>query len=146
MRFNFIRNLPFVFLQVGKNNFRPPPKVDSSVIRIEPKVPPPPINYQEWDALTRITFSRKNKTLAANFKTTSVLTTLCRNYATLQSSDLKTEEGKQPDMAALQKIMINKIESVLSSAGFIDKRARNLDIDDFIKLLVEFNRVGIHFA
>ena len=34
--------------QVGRNNFRPPPKVDSSVVRIEPINPPPPINLLEW--------------------------------------------------------------------------------------------------
>lgn len=34
------------FSQVGKNNFRPPPKVESSVVRIEPKNPPPPVNFQ----------------------------------------------------------------------------------------------------
>ena len=33
-------------LQIGKNNFRPPPKVESSVVRIEPKNPPPTVNYQ----------------------------------------------------------------------------------------------------
>lgn len=33
-------------IKVGKNNFRPPPKVDASVVRIEPKVPTPPINFQ----------------------------------------------------------------------------------------------------
>ncbi|KAB0395043.1 hypothetical protein E2I00_007535 [Balaenoptera physalus] len=33
-------------MKVGKNNFRPPPKVESSVVRIEPKNPPPPINFQ----------------------------------------------------------------------------------------------------
>ena len=33
-------------LQVGKNNFRPPPQVESCVVRIEPFNPPPPINYQ----------------------------------------------------------------------------------------------------
>ena len=33
-------------LKVGKNNFRPPPKVESSVVRIEPKIPPPAINFQ----------------------------------------------------------------------------------------------------
>lgn len=36
----------FYFLEVGKNNFRPPPKVESSVVRLEPKNPPPPINFQ----------------------------------------------------------------------------------------------------
>jgi 18S rRNA (adenine1779-N6/adenine1780-N6)-dimethyltransferase len=33
-------------IKVGKNNFNPPPKVESSVVRIEPKIPPPQINYQ----------------------------------------------------------------------------------------------------
>ncbi|XP_029432263.1 probable dimethyladenosine transferase isoform X1 [Rhinatrema bivittatum] len=55
-------------MKVGKNNFRPPPKVESSVVRIEPKNPPPPINFQEWDGLVRIAFVRKNKTLSAAFK------------------------------------------------------------------------------
>lgn len=54
--------------QVGKNNFRPPPKVDSSVVRIEPRNPPPPINFMEWDGLVRLCFSRKNKTLGAIFR------------------------------------------------------------------------------
>ena len=67
-------------MKVGKNNFRPPPKVESSVVRIEPKNPPPPINYQEWDGLTRIAFNRKNKTLGSEFKTTNVLTLLEKNY------------------------------------------------------------------
>ena len=55
-------------MKVGKNNFRPPPKVESSVVRIEPKNPPPAINFQEWDGLVRIAFVRKNKTLSAAFK------------------------------------------------------------------------------
>ena len=32
-------------LKVGRNNFRPPPKVESSVVRITPHDPPPPINF-----------------------------------------------------------------------------------------------------
>ncbi|XP_024391172.1 ribosomal RNA small subunit methyltransferase-like isoform X1 [Physcomitrium patens] len=35
----------FHLLKVGKNNLRPPPKVDSSVVRIEPRNPLPPINF-----------------------------------------------------------------------------------------------------
>ena len=35
-----------IFFKVGKNNFRPPPKVESSVVRIEPRNPPPPINFK----------------------------------------------------------------------------------------------------
>lgn len=71
-----------MLLKVGKNNFRPPPKVESSVVRVEPRIPPPPINYQEWDGLTRIAFGRKNKTLAASFRFTTVMTILEKNYKT----------------------------------------------------------------
>jgi 18S rRNA (adenine1779-N6/adenine1780-N6)-dimethyltransferase len=54
-------------MKVGKNNFNPPPQVESSVIRISPKIPRPQINWEEWDGLLRICFGRKNKTLRASF-------------------------------------------------------------------------------
>jgi len=60
-------------MKVGRNNFTPPPKVESSIIRLEPLNPPPKINYIEWDGLLRICFIRKNKTLGAIFKIKSVL-------------------------------------------------------------------------
>ena len=60
-------------MKVSKNSFRPPPKVDSSVVRIEPRNPPPPISFAEWDGLVRLCFNRKNKTLSAIFRTKSVL-------------------------------------------------------------------------
>lgn len=69
-----------LIMKVGKNNFKPPPKVESAVVRIEPKNPPPPVNFKEWDGLTRIAFLRKNKTLSAAFKQTSVMSSLEKNY------------------------------------------------------------------
>lgn len=69
-----------MLMKVGKNNFRPPPKVESSVVRIEPRNPPPPINFIEWDGLTRIAFVRKNKTLAAVFKHGTTMAVLEKNY------------------------------------------------------------------
>lgn len=50
------------------------------MVRIEPRNPPPAINFKEWDGLTRIAFTRKNKTLGAAFKQTSVLALLEKNY------------------------------------------------------------------
>lgn len=41
-------------LKVGKQNFRPPPKVESRVVRIELKNPPPPVNFTEWDGMVRL--------------------------------------------------------------------------------------------
>ncbi|XP_010268006.1 PREDICTED: ribosomal RNA small subunit methyltransferase-like [Nelumbo nucifera] len=72
-------------LKVGKNNFRPPPKVDSSVVRIEPRKPLPPVNFKEWDGLVRICFNRKNKTLGSIFRQKTVLSLLEKNYRTLQA-------------------------------------------------------------
>ena len=38
-------------MKVGRNNFRPPPKVESRVVRIELRNPPPPVNFTEWDGM-----------------------------------------------------------------------------------------------
>ncbi|PSN64771.1 dimethyladenosine transferase [Corynespora cassiicola Philippines] len=68
-------------MKVGRNNFNPPPQVESNVVRIEPKNPRPQISYDEWDGLLRIAFVRKNRTLRAAFLgTTAVVDLLAQNY------------------------------------------------------------------
>lgn len=84
-------------LKVGKNNFRPPPKVDSSVVRIEPRKPLPPINFKEWDGLVRICFNRKNKTLGSIFRKKAILSLLEKNYNTLKALQL-TQESSSDDI------------------------------------------------
>ena len=79
-------------MRVKRTEFRPPPKVDSAVVRIEPKNPPPPINYQEWDGILRIAFLRKNKTLNAIFKQTAILEMLEKNYKTFCSIKNKVSD------------------------------------------------------
>jgi 18S rRNA (adenine1779-N6/adenine1780-N6)-dimethyltransferase len=69
-------------VKVSRNSFRPPPQVDSAVVRIEPKHSPPPVNFVEWDGMIRLCFGRKNKTLAAIFKQKSVISMLEKNYKT----------------------------------------------------------------
>jgi len=125
-------------MKVGKNNFRPPPKVESSVVRIEPKNPPPPINFQEWDGLTRIAFVRKNKTLGAAFHQTGVLLLMEKNYK-IKCSVRNETVPEDFDIRT-------KVDEVLDSIEFKEKRARKMDIDDFMKLLHAFNAAGIHFA
>ena len=41
-------------LKVSRKNFKPQPAVDSSVVRLVPKVPRPQISYEEWDGLLRM--------------------------------------------------------------------------------------------
>ena len=72
-------------MKVGKNNFRPPPQVESSVVRIEPKMGSdrPNVSWDEWDGLLRVCFVRKNKTLRASWLgTKEVLSMVERNYRT----------------------------------------------------------------
>ncbi|VFQ65558.1 unnamed protein product [Cuscuta campestris] len=84
-------------LKVGRNNFRPPPKVDSSVVRIEPMKPFEHLNFKEWDGLVRLCFNRKNKTLGAIFKHKTLLSMLEKNYKTLQALQLPAENGSSVD-------------------------------------------------
>jgi len=125
-------------MKVGKNNFRPPPKVESSVVRIEPRNPPPPINFKEWDGLTRICFVRKNKTLGAAFSQTAVLLTLKNNY--------KIHCSLNDEVVSDDFDVKSLVDEVLDGINFREKRARTMDIDDFMKLLASFNARGIHFV
>lgn len=125
-------------MKVGKNNFRPPPKVESSVVRIEPRNPPPPVNFKEWDSLTRIAFSRKNKTLGACFKADSVLGVLEKNYRI----HCETEKIELPENFSIKE----KVLGILNEGEFMEKRARTMDIDAFLLLLSKLNEAGIHLA
>ncbi|KAF2088571.1 rRNA adenine dimethylase [Saccharata proteae CBS 121410] len=82
-------------MKVGKNNFNPPPAVESSVVRIVPKNPRPQISYDEWDGLLRVCFVRKNKTLRASFfGTSSVMEMLEANYRTFcAQNDIPLDDG-----------------------------------------------------
>ncbi|XP_054706166.1 probable dimethyladenosine transferase [Uloborus diversus] len=127
-----------ILMKVGKNNFRPPPKVESSVIRLEPRNPPPSINFKEWDGLLRILFVRKNKTISAAFKQTSTLELMEKNYKTYCS----LKNVSVPADLDIKK----KIDDVLTSKNFDKMRPRTMDIDDFLLLMHEFNSNSLHFS
>lgn len=70
-------------MKVGKNNFKPPPQVESSVVRIEPKTGTdrPGVSWDEWDGMLRVCFVRKNRTMRASWLgTKEVLAMVERNY------------------------------------------------------------------
>lgn len=132
-------------MKVGRNNFRPPPQVESSVVRIEPKNPPPPIDFREWDGLMHLLFQRKNKTIGSILKHEKVCDLLESNYKTFcsvmrddQRMHVEYFEGKVPIKQWIQKI--------LESTGLKESRASKMDITDFLKLLDAFHQKGIHFC
>ena len=142
-------------LKVGKNNFRPPPKVESRVVRIELKNPPPPINFIEWDGMIRLLFNRKNKTLRSVLMTKATLKLLEENRSTLKSlqnankmknnSD-NNDNNDDMDTTENNESVASILERILAKPEYKDKRARNLGLDDFLQLLADFNNAGIHFA
>lgn len=125
-------------MHVGKNNFRPPPKVESSVIRLVPLDPPPPVEFGEFDGLGRIIFSRRNKTIHAGFMAKGVMEMLESNWRTwAATNDVMIEDDFD---------IKTKVEGVLNETGFTEQRAAKMGVDELLKLLSAFHDAGIHFA
>ncbi|KAJ9095840.1 Dimethyladenosine transferase [Naganishia adeliensis] len=125
-------------MKVGKANFRPPPLVESSVVRMSPKNPPPAVRFEEFDGLNRVVFSRRNKTIRACFQAKGVKDLLEANYKTWCSETGKIlEDGFD---------FSQYIETILIDSGFGENRAAKMDVADLLKLLATFNSLGIHFA
>ena len=142
-------------MKVGRNNFRPPPKVDSSVVRIEPRSPVPDVNFKEWDGLLRLCFGRKNKTLGGIFRQKSTLELLETNYRTWKALQLGSERPAaaggdvvmgEVAAAGESEAFKERVISVLESNSLDGARSSKLTQDDFLRLLALFNAAGIHFA
>jgi 18S rRNA (adenine1779-N6/adenine1780-N6)-dimethyltransferase len=188
-------------MKVGRNNFNPPPQVESTVVRITPKNPAPEISFDEWDGLLRVCFVRKNKTLRSSFfGTTSVMDMLERNYRTycaqndISLDDSPMADGEDTEMVddkeeeewngfmdaddeeelpeffkeelarkaearkagrtpskkkrgRVTRLVREKIRKVLEDeTELAEKRARQCDEGDFLRLLYAFNVENIHFS
>ncbi|OEU13590.1 DIM1 dimethyladenosine transferase 1-like protein [Fragilariopsis cylindrus CCMP1102] len=126
-------------LKVGRNNFRPPPKVESRVVRIELKNPPPPVNFVEWDGMIKLLFNRKNKTLRSVLNTKATLKLLEANRKTLRNMSDSEDDDDNDTVKDI-------LERICSKPEYKDKRARSLDLDDFLQLLTDFHDEGVYFA
>jgi 18S rRNA (adenine1779-N6/adenine1780-N6)-dimethyltransferase len=116
-------------MKVGRNNFRPPPKVDSSVVMIEPKSPPPPIPFVEWDGLIRLCFSRKNKSFSSLFRQKDVIDLLENNLRMVcELRGMTVPPEAERDMKGY-------IQAVIEGINFQGQRASKMDQDDFLLLL-----------
>lgn len=123
--------------KVARGSFNPPPEVDSMVVKVVPRDPPIQVDFKEWDGLMRICFSRKRKTLRASFITKANLKTLDENYKTWCALT-----GEKPSKQSMQEMVLE----ALAAAELTEVRAIRVDLDTFFKLLLEFNKRGIHFS
>ncbi|KAL1902731.1 Dimethyladenosine transferase [Sporothrix stenoceras] len=204
-------------LKVGKANFKPPPQVESAVVRITPKTgsEKPKFNFAEMDGMLRISFTRKNRTLRASFVSKEVLAMLARNYRVYASmngiavDDSLVEDGAADDddddadmdmdddaaegpadeeefggmdvddgdnaaandddddlptffkekpyvpppktpskrkRTKVDELVRTKVLRVLEQLEMADRRSRQCDETDFLKLLDAMNSEGIHFS
>ncbi|TIA92035.1 hypothetical protein E3P89_01257 [Wallemia ichthyophaga] len=116
-------------MKVSKGNFRPPPQVESSVVRIVPLDPPPPIKFEEFDG---------NKTCRSNFTASGV-------YDMLESNR-KAWLAEKNEMIDDSVNIKERVEKILVQSGFAESRAAKMDVDDFLKLLSAFHDDNIHFG
>ncbi|KAF9766873.1 hypothetical protein IL306_000656 [Fusarium sp. DS 682] len=151
--------------KVGKNNFSPPPEVESVVVRLEPRPETPAANLQELDGMLRICFSRKNKILRASFIDSEEL---CgRNWITwaamypdkVSQQDLQVLRdsndtidahqsvcGIPVSKATLKSFIRGKIEHVLDKTELAEARSVKCDENDFLRLLLAFRENNIYFT
>lgn len=113
-------------MKVGKNNFNPPPQVESNVVRITPKNPRPQVSYDEWDGLLRICFVRKNRVLRSGFLgTSSVMDMIESNYRThCAQNDISLDDGPSDGADAVMDIDGD------ADAGVEEEWGGIMDVDD----------------
>ncbi|TGJ82234.1 hypothetical protein E0Z10_g6537 [Xylaria hypoxylon] len=92
--------------------FKPPPQVDSSVVRIEPKTGSerPNIAFEEFDGLLRICFNRRNKVLRSLFLgNKEVLKLVETNYRLYcATNDIPIDEGLVDDAGEDEEMEIDE--------------------------------------
>ncbi|KAJ4347275.1 Dimethyladenosine transferase [Didymosphaeria variabile] len=121
-------------MKVGRANFNPPPKVESNVVRIEPKHPRPQISYEEWDGLLRICFVRKNKTLSASFLGTSAVVELLENNYKLYCAQNDIPIDESADDAQMNDAgNADEMDVEEEFKGFSDPDDVDDEVPDFFK-------------
>lgn len=122
-------------MKVGRNNFNPPPLVESNVVRIEPKFPRPQIAYEEWDGLLRIAFVRKNRTLRASFLgTAAVVELLAANYRLFcAQNDIPLDDSPLDPSQETESMDVDGGEAEDEFNGFSDPDDPDDELPDFFK-------------
>ncbi|KAI5184267.1 18S rRNA (adenine1779-N6/adenine1780-N6)-dimethyltransferase [Nematocida homosporus] len=144
-------------MKVSKKSFRPPPKVESSIVRIEPKREQPNIDLNEFDGLVKICFSRKNKTIGSIFKQNAIRNLLFKRSSTTTANllvspteDMEVELLEEPELpeeeSKLTPEQENALTQALTSSQLEKERAAKMTPEDFLFLLIKFKENGISFA
>ncbi|KAL4945616.1 hypothetical protein BDV06DRAFT_22213 [Aspergillus oleicola] len=130
-------------MKVGRNNFRPPPQVESSVVRVEPKQNRPDISWDEWDGMLRICFVRKNKTLRAGFMATKIRAMVERNWITWASMHPEKVLDADVELLTGNTAFPEKFAAKGGDAEDVDMDVDGGDVDDVSGPIVDEDDVDI---
>jgi len=122
---------------VKAGSFIPQPLVQSTVVRLVPRLPPPDVHFSEWDAMVRLIFWRRKKTLRTVFTSSAAISKLERNYK-LRCSLVGESPSRQPFPQMLL--------SVLEEQGVLFERGYAMEVSDLHSLSRAFHRRGIYFS
>ncbi|KAF3790509.1 Ribosomal RNA small subunit methyltransferase [Nymphaea thermarum] len=160
-------------MDVSKKDFVPCPKVDSSLVRIQPKPEIPLVDLEEWGAFVRTCFSKKNKTLGAIFKQKKkVIELMIRSKRVVitgrhrglcvedrgvadddnidpdmsDDEELAEEDGSDTTSNKESALFKDKIVSLLNDRGYTERRPSKLSNEQLLSLLSAFNEAGVYFC
>ena len=117
--------------------FYPVPPVESALVRLTPRNPPPVFDFKEFSAMTKIAFIEKKRSLKSVFSRPFVEKTLELNYKNYCSYHrLPTSTLPFPQY----------LQSVLTDSGLAEYPAKHLAPDAMEYLLTLFHDRGIYFT
>ncbi|RRT53010.1 hypothetical protein B296_00050112, partial [Ensete ventricosum] len=156
-----------LLMDVSKKDFVPCPKVDSTLVRLQPRTDVPEVDLDEWLAFTRTCFSRKNKTLGAIFKQKKRIAELLgrsksegrstkifmeqkqNDNGAEETDDDKCDDDDYDDLLEQNASEVSsfkeKVVGILKSGGFEGKRPSKISNEEFLHLLQLFNQNGVQF-
>lgn len=113
-------------------------------MRIVPIDPPPPVKFEEFDGLTRIIFSRRNKTVHASFTAKGVLSLLEANWKTWCSVNEQVCVAlilvHHPLYSGVLAQIIDdglsfkdRVDTILTESGFSEERAAKMSINSLLE-------------
>ncbi len=117
--------------------FYPVPPVESALINIFPRNPPPVFDFSEFNSLTKMCFCEKRRTLKNVFTRPAIQKQLELNYK-MHCSFQRIPASTLP--------FPKYLEGILVKSGLADYPAKYLRPTDMERLLEAFHGEGIFFA
>lgn len=111
--------------EVPRTAFRPPPKVDCTIVKVTPLAPPEGLHMAEWEALLRMAFHSKNKMLRSIFKLRSTQTALRR---------ANDDDGDR---------VLDTVQGILADLSLSTARPNGLPVEQFVHLHQVLREAGI---